>query len=78
MPSVTYTLLQQFKRQYLNDALVILGVPKMVPHYRLQTFSGGNKGSLNKGSSVIVNLVRVIASLSLISTVFQAGAPPLV
>ncbi len=28
----------------------------MVPHYRLETFSGGNKGSLF-GSSVIVNLV---------------------
>ncbi len=58
-----------FLRQYLNDALVILGAPKMVPHYILQTFSGGNKGSLF-GSSVTVNLVCVIASVSLINTAF--------
>ncbi len=47
----------------------MLGVPKMVPHYQLQTFSGGNKGSLF-GSSVIVNLVCVVASVSLISMAF--------
>ncbi len=35
----------------------------MVPYDRLQTFSGGNKGSLF-GSSVVVNLVRVVASVS--------------
>ncbi len=56
-------------RQYLNDALVILGALKMVPHYLLQSFSGGNKGSLF-GSSVIVNLVCVVASVSLIRRAF--------
>ncbi len=41
----------------------------MVPHYLLQTFSGGNKGSLF-GSSVTVNLVCVVASVSLMGTTF--------
>ncbi len=55
--------------QRLNDALVILGALKMVPHYRLQKFSGGNKGSLF-GFSVTVNLVCVVASVSLIRRAF--------
>jgi len=64
-----YILFNSNLRQYLNDALVILDVPKMFPHYLLKTFSGGYKALLF-GSSVTVNLVCVLVSVSLISTSF--------